>query len=667
MSNKNQLKMHKKKRDNILAEISRFEQYLTTFNDDFVHLKFRLEKCQTLFTQFEDVQLQIELIEEDADHTLEHTAFESMYYEVIAKDSAILDLNVGRNTNIREVYSPIASVRFPKINWPTFSGVYDEFMSFYDSFKGLIHHNPSLSDVERFHYLRSSLTGDAAQVISGLETTAENYHSAWTLLVERYDNKRLAIHNHVKALFDLLPMQKESYISIRQLLDNLNKHLRALESFNEPIKHWDTLLIFLMCTKLDNISRREWEITVEKFTDVPKTKDFTDFLNRRASLLETISTCKKPSNNVVSNISKPHKYDRNLRDQSQSYFTLKACIVCQETHKFTTCNKFLELPPKSRFLEIKKHKLCTLCLKGGHTSKVCTTNVNCSVCNKKHHLLLHFDDVINTVDGNESDKVISAHSTFKDNEILLSTAIIDMLDHAGRLYECKVLLDSGSQSNFITKNLCDRLKLSKRQINMAISGLGQNSMNVHSKVNAVIKSKSNGFTKELDFLVVDKITDNLSVYKVNFDNVIIPNNIKLADPCCNIPSKIDTLLGASIFWSLLCVGQIKLYNSHLIAHKTKLGWIISGHVNKNYQNRAKSHCHFSSNIEIQNQLENFWKIEHCENRHFFSKEEQACENSFVSTHIREKDGRFAVRLPLRHDLSKLGESKNYGIKTFFVY
>ncbi|KAJ8970134.1 hypothetical protein NQ317_000099 [Molorchus minor] len=37
-----------------------------------------------------------------------------------------------------------------------------------------------------------------------------------------------------------------------------------------------------------------------------------------------------------------------------------------------------------------------------------------------------------------------------------------------------------------------------------------------------------------------------------------------------------------------------------------------------------------------------------------SPEEIACENHFVSTHLREMNGRFSVRLPLRHDISFLG-------------
>ena len=102
-----------------------------------------------------------------------------------------------------------------------------------------------------------------------------------------------------------------------------------------------------------------------------------------------------------------------------------------------------------------------------------------------------------------------------------------------------------------------------------------------------------------------------------------------------MPCKIDALLGSSIFWSLLCVRQVKLSNTQIIAQKTKVGWILSGQVLPQYSGNNKSLCHFSSTLDIQKQLEGFWQLDHCESRPLDSLEQKACKHNFVSTHKRD--------------------------------
>lgn len=62
--------------------------------------------------------------------------------------------------------------------------------------------------MQKLQYLKSS--DEAAKVIQALETTSQNYEVAWALLVERYDNRRIIIQSHVRALFDLPIISKES-------------------------------------------------------------------------------------------------------------------------------------------------------------------------------------------------------------------------------------------------------------------------------------------------------------------------------------------------------------------------------------------------------------------------------------------------------------------------
>lgn len=103
-----------------------------------------------------------------------------------------------------------------------------------------------MSGIQKFQYLRSSLSREALQVIHTLETTEENYEIAWRLIKERYENKKLIINTHIKELFELPTVNKGSHIVLRNFMDSARTHTRALEALKQPVLQWDTILIYLL-------------------------------------------------------------------------------------------------------------------------------------------------------------------------------------------------------------------------------------------------------------------------------------------------------------------------------------------------------------------------------------------------------------------------------------
>lgn len=117
------------------------------------------------------------------------------------------------------------------------------------------------------------------------------------------------------------------------------------------------------------------------------------------------------------------------------------------------------------------------------------------------------------------------------------------------------------------------------------------------------------------------------------------------------------LLGASIFWKLLCSRQIRLPEQTLILQETLLGWTVAGRYSLNQAPPShKTHCGVSSNLQLNNQLEKFWNIEEIKHKVQPSKEEEYCEDHFISTHTRNNKGRFIVKLPFKNDPMELGDS-----------
>lgn len=172
------------------------------------------------------------------------------------------------------------AVKLAALNVPTFGGNDQEWASFFDIFSALIDENSALSSIEKFFYLRASLSGEALTSIQCLETTANNYTVAWKSMVERYNNKRALVQAHVKAMYDLEVMANESASKLRQFTDKVCGHMRALEALGERPADWGPLLIHLIAIKLDITTLRDWE-SKPSHDKVPAVSELVKFLEMK--------------------------------------------------------------------------------------------------------------------------------------------------------------------------------------------------------------------------------------------------------------------------------------------------------------------------------------------------------------------------------------------------
>lgn len=109
------------------------------------------------------------------------------------------------------------------------------------------------------------------------------------------------------------------------------------------------------------------------------------------------------------------------------------------------------------------------------------------------------------------------------------------------------MLDPGSQSNIITKDISSKLKLHSNKVNVPISGINQTQIKAKESITIHIKSMRSEFSAELDCLVMPTITDRLPHVKINTHDWNISQDLELADPSINLQGEIDVLIGSSIF------------------------------------------------------------------------------------------------------------------------
>lgn len=686
------------KRGQLKGQLTRFQNFLNSCNNgeaSITEVETRLARIQNILDKFEDIQCNIEISTGNVIQEDERDSFENMFHKVNAEAKKLLNpqnnvvfSNTAQpvqptidtvNTNLQQINIQ-GQVKLPNISLPDFQGHYDEWITFHDTFVNIIHENQQLSKIQKFYYLRSCLKGEAVQTVHSLKITNDNYEIAWSLLKERYENKKLIINTHMKAIFDLYPVKNESQTQLRKLLDNFNKNYRALTALGQPTDKWDTPMICTLTSKLDPVSKKEWEQYISKDdVDAITTKKLTDFLSQRCQLLETIEN--------------KHRGGKTSSEKSYLHISTQKikCSFCKQNHFNQNCEQFLKMSVSSRLAEVKRNKLCLNCLRPNHFTSECRSST-CRHCNRKHHSFLHNSESTsqlplnsnarnNFTDTPENTEVPSTsitcttsvanhamHSYKNDmgsSQVLLATAIVNICNFEGKQIPCRALLDSGSQSNFITSSLVKKLNLNTTHIQIPVAGVNNLLSNISNKTVTTIFSRDNKYKSNEMFLLVNKITDSLPQISFDIFDLQLPDGIELADENLNKSKPIDLLLGAKVFFEVLCDGQIKFGRNSPVIQRTKLGWIVSGSINlQNTQHSILCNLAISNN-DLHNQVKQFWTLEeintekvHC------SKEENECEQHFLQTFKRDKNNRFEVSLPLKDNFVDLGNSEDIAIKRF---
>nr|XP_012232669.1 PREDICTED: uncharacterized protein LOC105678151 [Linepithema humile] len=228
-------------------------------------------------------------------------------------------------------------------------------------------------------------------------------------------------------------------------------------------------------------------------------------------------------------------------------------------------------------------------------------------------------------------------------------------------------LEAGSAGHRILRELISTVEsvgmTAVLQQQCSVKGLGP-SIDLNESVEAIIESKHTAYRTKLQFLITENIIERLPLTAFEMDHIRIPSHLRLADNEFHIPARVDALLGASIFWELLCIGQIKLSKGQLILQKrrTHLGWIVAGGISDIKQITLLS-CMASDNT-LHEQVQRFWNIEEIEQNLLPSKNDEYCEADFVKNCQRDSCGRFTVSLPFKGDPNELGESREHALKRF---
>ena len=256
----------------------------------------------------------------------------------------------------------------PQLEIPTFSGNYNNWVSFKDLFNETIHKNNGMSDAQKMQYLKSKVKGEAERLIHHLNVTSDNYIVCWDILNQRYNNTKLIFQSYMNTLMSLPVMHQQSVALIKRMHDTAQECLNAIKNLGVDITSWDPIIVYLLTQKLDTASYIDYMESVNNPRELPSLKEYLQYLEAKFTSLE--SSHRKQDNamqkNIVSNknqypsthLNKSYYHKMSLinskvispvLNDKSNLMSKYRCSLCRSNdHGIYYCQKFLEMLPSDR-------------------------------------------------------------------------------------------------------------------------------------------------------------------------------------------------------------------------------------------------------------------------------------------------------------------------------
>ncbi|GAB1860679.1 Gag-pol polyprotein [Camponotus japonicus] len=558
-------------------------------------------------------------------------------------------------TKAREPSSQAPRTTLPRIQLPPFSGLYQDWPSFRDLFNSIIGQDTAISQVEKLHYLRTCLKGEAALLVGDLPVTGENFTRAWTELTRHYENKRLLVRSYLSR-FSSLPMLKgESASELRKLLHGVINTVNSLESIGRPITSSEDYFVYSVTEKLDPRSRREWEHSVKGTTEPPSYSTLRSFLEERLQTLEALQPSKATPEPAASKSSACSNRSARVQHARKSECKRGRCSVCQQNHYIMFCDGYKAKTAAEKKQLVETANLCLNCL-GKHKVSECASKKACSACGERHHTTLH--------DACTASAILKTSHTTRNSPnvpiaVLLATARVRITDRYGVTHVARALVDHGSESSLISEALVQRLRLARTPTSVAVFGVGGKQTGyARGRVALNLSSLGGGPTVRVSVLVFPRLTVYDGGIKADSNAWKYLDGLDLADPDFLTADPVDILLGADVYAAILQEGVRKGEPHQPVAQKTSLGWILSGCVSSPTASRRAIANACTTEEDLSVLVRQFWQQEELpvqDSSH--SLEDRKCEEFFRRTYTRTPEGRYMVRLPVLEPLPNLAATR----------
>ncbi|UYV69371.1 K02A2.6-like [Cordylochernes scorpioides] len=224
---------------------------------------------------------------------------------------------------------------------------------------------------------------------------------------------------------------------------------------------------------------------------------------------------------------------------------------------------------------------------------------------------------------------------------------------SGRRNHVAGVAGSGSQSSFVHQDLHHHLTVPVHKVNAQIYGINDTrGEHVKQMVACSVESLTESvWTIPIKALVVTRMTGTLPSRDLR---IPVPSSWKalpLADPQFETSGRVDVILGADVYGSLLLPEFKYDEKTQLCAQKTRLGWIISGKLPS--EGGGSPHMVYNIRVNYEENLDNilrrFWEVKEVPIRPDKSGADEFCEDLYKTKRQLSLERRLAKQVPLKEE------------------
>lgn len=388
------------KRTSLKSQITNLTNLVERGTLDNTSLKLRIARLTDLYNAFEEYNDELAILEPNDGHSTEFANIQDRFYAVASKAENILDnanssnaSTSGSNVEVRNEGTnsviPVIKrrIKLPEAPLPTFDGKYENWLSFKNAFQNMIGSQIDLSDIDKLHYLKSALVGDAANKIKIFAVDGINYMRAWELLERAYEVKRILISRHLSLIINTPILEKETTNGLTKLADDTQQHLASLKTMGVTVG--SEIIVHILESKLPKHTLEKWEATLDR-DEIPNLEKLYEFLYEIAVCASKRERTRLSDAERINNEPMVKRKRIQLANQALVLNTSRKCIVCKiKKHPLYICDKFKQMSVQKRIETVKNAKICYNCLRS-HRNEPCKFS-NCTICHKRHNTLIHSD------------------------------------------------------------------------------------------------------------------------------------------------------------------------------------------------------------------------------------------------------------------------------------
>ena len=524
--------------------------------------------------------------------------------------------------------------RLPKLTLPKFGGEVQEWLPFWEQFDAVIDRREDLPVVTKFSYLKDTLIGEAKRAIAGLSLTGANYQTACDILKERFGRTNKIIFAHIQALLGVAVPDRPSVEALWILYGDLQTHIRSLDSLGITGRQYGVILTPLILSRLPELLRLEWaregerEAEGAKQTAKAEGGDISqlvsweadlnflmDFLKREIQRRETSQTYSEDgqldattspaaaaSLHIASSGVGQPSTSRRPPTSGRPPSSCGLCYRERHTHSTIECPSINGISTPEKKDRLVAASICLKCLTKStpaapHDFKSCKSK--CAHCKGPHNTFLcmskskkqshsgmqnqrksNSDSAISSSDSDtqvKSSQVTMTNSSSYHSDVLLQIIKVSVSGRSGKRRNILALFDSGSDRTYVSQKLVNSISPEYVESQMLSSAaFGDKSPSVVKKrdvYNLLLEGEEGAYT--LNATCVPNICAPLSQPSVPSDLLAkIPTSGSVSVPAGGNLS-VDLLIGMDNYWKLLG-SEVMVLSASLVAHHTRLGWMVSG-------------------------------------------------------------------------------------------